>query len=193
MSYPYRVFLSYAHSDLPIVEQIGRLLEDLGIELQWDRRIRPGEGFSNAIMDLISRSHIFMPVIAKNFSNNQNPWVHQEVGYAIALQIPVLPVSIDGLPSEMLSPYQALKVKADLSDFVDEFSKIDLDELVIPLSPKPFGIVEIADSPSERTKLVADGANWLVDKLGVYGLLRLQAKLHRSQYLTKTCYTFLGN
>jgi len=53
--YPYRVFLSYAHADRAVVEQVSFLLQDLGVVPVWDRNIRPGSRFTDCIFNRAQR------------------------------------------------------------------------------------------------------------------------------------------
>lgn len=50
--YPYRVFISYAHADSELAEKIARIFANLGLIPLWDKNIRPGTAFTEAIKDL---------------------------------------------------------------------------------------------------------------------------------------------
>ncbi|MFN8527512.1 MAG: toll/interleukin-1 receptor domain-containing protein [Anaerolineae bacterium] len=172
--YPYRVFLSYARPDVELVNRIAALLIDLGLEPLWDQQINPGTPFSDEIRSLISRAHVFMPILTEHSQNRA--WVHQETGFAVALNIPVLPLSIGGLPTEMLSSIQAIVTDADLTGLEAKFRAFDFDHLVVPPPPKPYGIIEIADTPLDRAKLIANGAQWCSDT-GKPSLVRVQSRI----------------
>ncbi|MCL4878870.1 MAG: TIR domain-containing protein [Anaerolineae bacterium] len=99
--YPFRVFISYSHADIEIVRKMAALLEEMGLHPLWDRDIHPGTPFTDTIKELIARSHIFIPLITEN--SHHRPWVHQETGFATALNLPIVPIAIDkNLPSEMI-------------------------------------------------------------------------------------------
>lgn len=173
--YPFRVFISYAHADIDLVTQISSLLErELDLQPLWDREITPGTPFTDSIKDLIARAHIFVTIITENSHNR--PWIHEETGYASALKIPIIPIAIGNLPSEMIASLQAISVRRDLKDLVELFREIDLDKLVVPKPIKPGENIVVAQWPETRTDWLVRHINW-VTALGVYGHVRQQAGL----------------
>src|SRR5436190_6072401 len=104
--HPFRVFVSYAHEDRAEAEAVVAVLKGLGLCAVWDRDIRPGLPFTDAIKDDIASCHLFLPIITANA--RERPWVHQETGYAMGIGIPVLPVAIgDDVPGELIAQLQA--------------------------------------------------------------------------------------
>src|SRR5687768_12859722 len=88
-----RVFLSYARRDDGVASKVKRRLERLDdVDVLWDRNIGAGEPFSEAIRELISSAHLFMPLIT-SFAAHR-PWLHREEGYAMAANVPILPVVV---------------------------------------------------------------------------------------------------
>jgi TIR domain-containing protein len=166
----FRVFVSYSHEDRQHAEEVVDVLRNkMELEPIWDSDIRPGSPFSDAIKGLISHAHIFMPIITKN--SQERPWVHQETGYAMAVNIPVLPIAVSTLPTEMTAQLQAIKVKEDFSDLPDRLLEVNIEQVVFPPPARPASIVEVADWPETRTELIAQYANRVVD-LGAYGRIR---------------------
>src|SRR2546423_528056 len=99
--YPFRIFLSYARADRELVDNIVfKIGEEMGLEPLRDTQINPGMAFPDEIKQLISRAHLFMPIITEN--SKKSAWVHQEIGFALALHLPVLPLSIDGQIAEVM-------------------------------------------------------------------------------------------
>lgn len=170
----FRIFVSYASEDRQLAGILVSALRDLKLEPVWDKDIRPGTPFTDAIKGLISHVHVFMPVITDN--SQKRPWVNQETGYAMALNIPVLPVAVNTLPAEMISQLQAISVNADGTDLAEKLSEINFEQLVSPPPPKPQSTVEIADWPETRTELMARYANLIIE-LGSYGQLRQRGAL----------------
>jgi len=162
----YRIFLSYAHADSALVHELARILTDMGHEPLWDVNIKAGTPFTEAIKALIERSHLFMPILTTNSQNR--PWVHQETGYAIALNIPVLPITVGNLPTEMIAAYQAISVREDLSDISTQLQKVDFKKLVIPDLVKPPGMIKLAEWPETRSELLMRYANWVLE-IGKHG------------------------
>ena len=109
-----RVFVSYAHTDNEVTRQIVDALSANGLEPMWDQNLRAGQGFNELIKLYIAHAHVFMPVITPSSSNRG--WVHQEIGYAIGLNVPVLPACIGQLPGEMTGGLQGAMIspEADL-------------------------------------------------------------------------------
>lgn len=168
--YPFRVFISYSHADIEIVRKMAALLEEMGLHPLWDRDIHPGTPFTDTIKELIARSHIFIPLITEN--SHHRPWVHQETGFATALNLPIVPIAIDkNLPSEMIASLHAISVDADLNDLPDRLREVNLGQLVLPEPKKPHGVIEIAEWPEVRTEFLTRYAKWVIE-LGVYGHVR---------------------
>jgi len=180
VAYPYRVFISYAHEDQPVVEKIAKILECIKLKPIWDRDIHPGAPFTDAIKEMIARSHIFVPIITEH--SQTRPWVHQETGYAQALNLPILPVAViyasdstqsKKVPSEMIAQLQAITVQSnDLDKLADYLLDLNLEELVNPLPRRPDAIVQIADWPETRTELMIRHINW-VTAVGGYQPVRM--------------------
>ena len=103
----YRVFISYSHEDMRLVEKITTILKENGLQPMFDKGFTSGHGFTDQIKNFISHAHVFMPVITKE--SGCRGWVHQEIGYAMAMNIPVLPVSLGEMPGQMISHLQAIK------------------------------------------------------------------------------------
>ena len=172
---PFRVFVSYSHEDRELAELVTEILKKKGLIPIWDKNIRPGTAFTGAIKGLIAHAHIFMPLITEN--SRQRPWVHQETGYAMALNIPVLPVAVGNLPGEMIAELQAINVlEPDLSDLEGKLSAINLNHVVIPPPARPGSIVEVADWPEKRVEMMAQYANRVIE-LGYCGRVRQRGGL----------------
>jgi hypothetical protein len=170
----FRIFISYANEDRHLAVKLDDALRGLGIDSLWDKDILPGTQFTDAIKGLISYAHLFMPLITGN--SQKRPWVHQETGYAMALNIPVLPVAVNTLPAEMISQLQAISINEDGSDLVEKLSGVSFEKVVFPPPQKPPTTVEIADWPEVRTELMARYAN-LVMELGAHGRVRQRGAL----------------
>lgn len=128
--YPYRVFISYAHADRELVEQMDRVLKAKDLIPIWDKDIPGGATFNDEIRKRIARSHAFMPLITSN--SHERPWINQEIGYAMGIGIPVIPVAIGSLPEAMLSGTQAICVKDDLSNFKSGLEQANIESLIHP-------------------------------------------------------------
>jgi hypothetical protein len=172
--HPLRVFVSYSHEDRGLAKAAAEVISGLGLVPVWDRDIRPGTPFTEAIKEMIGQAHVFMPLITE--SSSKRPWVHQETGYAMALRIPVVPVAIGTVPGEMAAELQALLVRSDMADFGDRLGRMDLESLVLAPRATTQLPLEVTAWAEERTGLLAENARRLAD-LGTLGRIRQRAAL----------------
>ena len=174
MTYPFRIFISYSHEDGDLACHAAAVLQEVGSVPLWDANIRPGTAFTEEIKRLIHHAHIFMPLLTENSAGR--PWVHQETGYATALNIPILPVAVGSIPGEMVSQLQALAINEDFSDFKEKLAQVDLERIVLSPQDELISSVEISDWPERRTQLLAHDCRLVAD-LGYYGRVRQRASL----------------
>lgn len=161
-----RVFISYSHTDLEMVSKLVKVPEDWGIEFIWDKKLVAGFGFHNQLKNLISSAHIFMPIITKESS--RRGWVHQEIGYAMALSIPVLPVTTeDQDPTGMLQTLHAVKISEKADSLEPYMNRLTFTRLLSNVETKP--IFHCAHLPEERTRMITEYCNEVsgMDKSGL--------------------------
>lgn len=128
--YPFRVFISYAREDRKLATALVGFCQRRGLVNMWDQAIQPGRPFTQEIKFLISCSHIFLPLLTGASANR--PWVHQETGYAVAQDVPVLPVAIENeVPQGMIEEIQALVTNRKLVGLSRHFSQGTLLDLVL--------------------------------------------------------------
>lgn len=175
-TYPYRVFICYAHEDVRLVRKLEKALEAIGLRPWWSQYITPGTPFPEAIKTMIAHCHIFMPVLTP--TSRQRPWVHQEIGYALALGVPVLPVAVGQMPADMLAELHAVSVDPDWSAerIAEELQRVDLRHLVMPPPPSPPRVVEAADFHEVRTRLLAEYSRHVLE-VGGYAPVRQLARM----------------
>lgn len=152
-----RVFLSYSHYDAGVVLTIASELRALGLNPVWDQAVVPGSPFTDFIKEKIATAHVFVPILSK--ASQQSAWVHQEIGFAIGIDIPVLPVAIGVLPAELLAGLQAVTLREDLADLSEKLKRIDFRSLVLSGGLEPelqrLGInSELANAPEERARML---------------------------------------
>lgn len=168
--------MSYSHDDQDKFQVLKTALEARGLCVLSDRNIGAGTPFTDAIKGLITHAHLFIPLITKNAQNK--PWVHQETGFAMARNIPILPIVLKdaGMPTEMIAQLQAIEVDDTLSDLADHLQRTLIEALVFPRPAPPTEMVQIAEWPEQRTQWLAEGANRVRD-LGYAGLFRQRGAL----------------
>lgn len=156
-----RVFISYSHTDIALVEKLVEIIEGAGMTPLWAKNLPLGTGSGNIGFDeqikiFIQHAHIFMPILFETSSQ----WVHQEIGYAKALNIPVLPVTTENInPGGMLQMNNALK----MGDNEDEIKAQITIEKCRGLIEKesPIAMYKRAETAEDRAKMMAEYANWL--------------------------------
>jgi len=120
---PLRVFLCYAGEDRDFARQVADFLEteNADIRVIWDQQFCPGREFGELIRTGIAHSHLFLPIIT--VVSHAKGWIHQEIGYAISMNIPIVPISIGQIPpQEMIASLQAVM----LADETDDAWKVRL-------------------------------------------------------------------
>jgi hypothetical protein len=186
----YRVFLSYSHQDLPIVKSVDRILKRNGLGPMWDEHFAYGQGFHEQIKTFIAHAHVFLPILTHGA--NQRNWVHQEIGYAMALHVPVLPLAIGELPGEMIHDLHAIRVEQSARDKaraerrLEKLLTIETMERLIDDTSAPSGaLYECADFPEARAAMIARYCDD-VRSLGKLGLVRQKGALSSFHIPTET-------
>jgi hypothetical protein len=169
-----RVFISYSHEDLPVVTNLVKILHENKICPMWDRRFAFGHAFHDQIKTFISHSHVFLPIISP--SSIQRGWVHQEIGYAMALNIPVLPVAMGKLPNEMIRELHAIQLEKDLKGAEDLLSLETIENLVNRYRDPMYAQYQCAEFTEDRAILFAKYANTIL-AMRFYGMVRQKGGL----------------
>lgn len=164
----HRVFISYSHEDRSLAEKVCSVIENLGLEPLWDERFAYGRGFHEQIKMFIAHAHIFLPIITE--SSSQRGWVHQEIGYAVALNIPVLPVAWGRLPNEMLRELHAVVLPDAKEDHELELSRkltyASVDALLAGYLNEAHASYETAPLSEDRALLMIRYANQVRQLVG---------------------------
>jgi hypothetical protein len=172
---PYRIFISYSHSDEEEVKSLSEILEDNKLCPIRDSEFSSGYGFHEQIKKFIAHAYVFMPVISK--SSKQKGWVHQEIGFAMAHNIPVLPIVIDkdSLPEDMINELQAIKAlpSRDRESLKEKLSWEKIDNLIKTSAIDARPTYECAYYHQNRTMMLVEYASETIK------LLNKQPKLFR--------------
>lgn len=179
----YRVFISYSHHDSELASRIAKTLEGNGLRPMWDRNFLYGYGFHDQIKNFIAYAHVFLPVITK--AADERKWVHQEIGYAMALNIPMLPLALGTLPGEMLQQIQAVMITEDVESFKGHLSHESIHNMVQRHSSGSLALYQCADFAEDRAATMAKYAND-VRELGYRDLVRQKGALSSFHIPDKT-------
>ena len=157
--HPIRVFVSYSHNDLQVAERLTDSLKKHGLIPDWDHNIQPGTPFTDDIRSRILHSHVCMPLLTNN--SHHGLWIHQEIGYAMALNIPILPIvigDIKDMTQAMSAQLQAIIIP-DVGELEVKLTNPPIAQTIRRLvEPRPFvpkNLIEVAYWPEVRTELLA--------------------------------------
>ena len=167
-----RVFISYAHNDAGTASNIAEVLGEQGIDLLYDKNLNVGAGFTEQIMQRIAHAHVFLPVLTKRASARQ--WVQQEIGYAVALRVPVVPVAIQCDPGQLLHGIEAIRLEdATMDTLRSRLSRSRLEKCLqhAKQDKRMVALFECGETTEERAELIAKYAN-AVTELERYGEVR---------------------
>ena len=120
-----RVFISYAREDQSTVEKISEVLISQGISPLYDATLNLGIGFPDQIIERIAHAHVFVPLLTPNAATSN--WVHQEIGCAVALRVPIVPVAIRCDPGEFIYGIQGVRLEDDTIEAIT--SRLSRDAL----------------------------------------------------------------
>ncbi|NLT13453.1 MAG: toll/interleukin-1 receptor domain-containing protein [Clostridiales bacterium] len=174
----YRVFISYSHKDIDYVLKISAILEQNGLTPVWDRSFSFGYGFHEQIENYIAHAHVFIPVITAE--SNKRGWVHQEIGYAKALHVPIIPISIGELPGEMISQLHAITLDETLKGAEHFLTYKAIDNLVQHSYHPSLSTYCCTEQAEERAELIVRLADEIIS-LDQYATIRQRGGLSSFQ------------
>ncbi|HUT94273.1 MAG TPA: toll/interleukin-1 receptor domain-containing protein [Thermoguttaceae bacterium] len=171
-----RVFLSYCSEEKQEFEEpVEAALGKLGLAPISDGMLLVGErAFSERLRSLIAHSHVFMPLMTK--ASEKRPWVNQEIGIAMGLTIPVVPLAIGTAPSGVIMDVAGIRVKSDLSDLEEKLKRANLEKRVRSLGGSTGRMVEVVSGMPSRATEVVDSAQEGLD-YGYRGRVRIWDRL----------------
>lgn len=170
----FRVFVSYSHEELDFAKKIVEILGKLHLVVLWDQKFSVGTGFNEQIQTFISYSHIFLPIITKKSA--ARGWVHQEIGYAVAQNIPILPLAIDRLPDAMMQGLHALVLPRNLEGVEETITLEKFEHLVRRYRNETLASNHSARFTEDRSRMMAGYANEIL-LLGQTGEIRQKGGL----------------
>ena len=166
MNYIPKVFISYSRDhDHVIAGLLAHALKKEGLNVLYDRRLKAGFNVVNNISQYITDSHAVILILSNNSVNSA--WVNQEVGFARALDKPIIPIQVDsaGLqPVGMLSEINPLEF--NLTDWFNSNISIDkLKEIIYTAVDEKETRVSVISTKEERTQKIIDEFKSLIHLL----------------------------
>jgi TIR domain-containing protein len=159
--YPYRVFISYSHADRQIAEALERHIKNLGAIPIFDKSNPVGTKFTDEIKMRIASSHLFMSVLTEN--SHLSPWTHQELGYALGLGVPLVPLAFSKFPQGMAEEIHATSIST-VSQIASRLPAEDLDDLIGTAKRANKAVHECAAKLADRTRFLVNEATILWNK-----------------------------
>ena len=92
----YKVFISHSTRDRGLVISLSHLLSEFGVDVhvaEW--YLTPGEHLDRKVFKLIQGANCVVVLLTRN--GVRSNWVHQEVGYALKSNKPIIPLVERGL------------------------------------------------------------------------------------------------
>jgi hypothetical protein len=120
--------MSYSHEDRAIFTNVSDSLTRLGVGPWSDADLAAGRGFTEQIQTNIGHSHVFVPILTPR--SHARGWVHQEIGYAVAMRIPCVPICVGKVPDGMIAMAQAIVIDEDLVGLDRKLLAVDFARLV---------------------------------------------------------------
>ena len=103
----YLIFLSHKVEVKKEVQALKEGLEFYGVEaFVAHSDIDPGTEWQDEILAALHDMKAFVPILTKGFRDSH--WTDQEVGYAVAADVPIIPLRIDLDPYGFMGKYQGL-------------------------------------------------------------------------------------
>lgn len=170
----YRVFISHSSDDVDKVELIKKALESNGLKPFYSASFEGGDNFFELIEKYIAHSHIFLPLISK--SSSSRGWVHQEIGIANALHVPIVPVSIDSLPEQMMCHLHAIKMDDNLEELKDKLNYKLFKRRIDENRYRKLPLLECGIEDQDRTDMIVKYANDVLS-FNEYGTVRQIARM----------------
>jgi len=172
---PYRkIFASYSHRDLPIVEQFEQYIEMLGDQYLRDwKHLRSGQVWNDRLMEMIREADVFQLFWSRN--SMHSPYVRQEWEYALSLGRPhfVRPTywedPLPAAPEENLPPESLLRL---------HFQRLGAANVA---TAAPKGSPPVAREPQDERQLKRQLAGQLIDKLDMERIGEMSPETVRSE------------
>jgi len=124
----YKVFISHSTQDQGLVISLANLLSKFGVEVfvaEW--YLSPGESLDTKVFEQIGRADCVVALLTRE--GIRSNWVHEEIGYSLQRNRPIIPIVEKGVDPKDLAalqgkeyieydPYQYQRALMKLSTYV---------------------------------------------------------------------------
>src|SRR4051794_17305861 len=100
-----RLFVSYARRDMTVVAQLVNELREMGHEPFYDQDLTGGQRWWDVLLTRIEECDGFLPVLSDAYLESEA--CHLEARWASDVGVPILPLDLGGVASEMVDPQVA--------------------------------------------------------------------------------------
>lgn len=125
----FHVFLSYSHSDRDWADSLAQALSKQKVRVWTDALIRPGELVTDSIETALAQSKYIVFLVSPN--STRSSWAAFELGAALGMGKPVLPVVSAGVSDdELAGPIRSRKFlrEADTDTLAAQLAAVVLDQ-----------------------------------------------------------------
>lgn len=157
----YRVFISYSRRDKAFASRLVDLLRGYDLDVLWDHNLTVGEKFSRQLQSYIAHSHVFIPIITPESSTRG--WVHQEIGYALAVNVGILPVTVGAESVGIINDIHALSIPDENADLPSHIDRSQILRMAERPNPDRRSLFECGDERFGRARLIAECAQCVTD------------------------------
>lgn len=160
----YRFFLSYRREEQRFAQQVSKFLQSAGHEAITDINLPTGKDFWQEIQKSIQRVHFFIPVLTPITWESVS--VQQEIGYALASNVPVLPIVIGKVPKRlgMITQVQAVVIspKNRCKELKSKLGNKNLEILLRQAQERLTAVFRCDGDDRVKANLIAESANELL-------------------------------
>jgi hypothetical protein len=133
--------------------RVKQALQKLDLHVWWDHMLQPGRPFSEDIKVQIARSHLFLPLLTPD--SIVRPWLHQETGFAMGANVPVLPIVVGDVdPVALIEQLHALRIHR-VAELKNGLTEAVIHRRVEEAAESRPGIFECIDLPERRSQMIA--------------------------------------
>ncbi len=176
----YRFFISYQHEDVKTAKSIENTLKSQGHYPYRDESdLMPGAGITPSITKAISRSHFLLLLVTKE-ELWTHAWVQQEIGFAVASSVKVIPVIIGNNKDSRLQGMidgNAAIIADNIENITISLSSVNWKTILRNSEVVGRAVFNYVNDAIERPKLIAKVAEELENDNAGKIVLRLRSGL----------------